>query len=317
MASGTLARVMNYCANCGHELGVGRFCTNCGLPVAGRHPAAPAEPPQDAAPTQLGTPAQPAPAPRIGTLPPPPRFPLYADPAPAPPPPPASRRRGGLLVWAAVLLALLVVGGAAAVLALVGGSGDRSAVDPVGPSATATHASPTTSPTSSPTAPTTSPTPPGTDLTSQISHVAVPGTAPSSVDLAGHPVSFGAAHLTDGDTESAWRVAGDAEGSVVTITFDHPVTITSVGLINGYAKSYRGYHGYRLNREIAAVRWVLDDGTSVEQQLQLQPRMQTVPVTAGPTTTLRLEIGPTVASTKVGGRDYTAISEIDIRGSVG
>lgn len=29
-----------HCTSCGHELGVGRFCTNCGRPVPGRHPEA-------------------------------------------------------------------------------------------------------------------------------------------------------------------------------------------------------------------------------------------------------------------------------------
>lgn len=74
-----------YCTSCGHELGVGRFCTNCGRPVPGRHPEA--VPAPDAPPAPV-TERAPAPGtavvpPPVGQLPPSPRYPLFAD---APPP---------------------------------------------------------------------------------------------------------------------------------------------------------------------------------------------------------------------------------------
>ena len=105
---------MKHCTQCGHLLGLGRFCTNCGAPVAPRVdplsdpielveaaaprapediPAAPAAPaegwqdntaerrPASAAPPPV-VPADPAPSrvpPVAGEPPPPPRFPLFAD----------------------------------------------------------------------------------------------------------------------------------------------------------------------------------------------------------------------------------------------
>ncbi|HJQ06540.1 MAG TPA: hypothetical protein VJ872_13890 [Nocardioides sp.] len=295
---------MNYCTNCGHELGVGRFCTNCGQPVAGRHPATPAAP--TAAPA--ADPAAPTvPRPVVGTLPPPPRFPLYAEPAPLPPQPP---RRSSLLPWLVVGLALLVAGAAVgAVLLFRSGGGHAVDATPSGPAASVA----TTAPTSASATPTTPSS--GTDVSSDIGRIGVPGTAPASTDLAGNPVTFGRAHLVDGDTQTAWRVAGDASGRSITISFDTPVTLTSVGLVNGYAKSYQGYNGYLLNRRITAVRWTFEDGTSITQRLQQTPTMQSVPVAAGPTSSLRLQILSTVASPRQNWRDFTAISELSLLGS--
>lgn len=308
MASGTLARVMSYCTSCGHELGVGRFCTNCGQPVAGRHPGTPAAPPTPPA-TDPSAPTLPRPG--VGTLPPPPRFPLYADPAPLPPLPPGRR---SLLPWLVVGLALLVAAAATVAVLLFRSGGDHTAVDAT-PTRSGTSAA-TTSPTSpsTPTSPT-SPSASGTDLTSEISHLVVPGTAPASTDLAGNPVTFGSGNLVDGNTQTAWRVAGDASGRSITISFDAPVTLTSVGLVNGYAKSYQGYNGYRLNRRITAVRWTFEDGTSLTQQLRQRPTMQSIAVTAAPTSSVRLEILSTVASPQRNWRDFTAISELSLLGS--
>ena len=108
-------RAVKHCTHCGHLLGLGRFCTNCGAPVATRdplsdpidavratEPSEPAEtppaeswqdstaerpafsPPPSAPPPQ--TPPRPAPdpsPPRVPPVvvepPPPPRFPLFAD----------------------------------------------------------------------------------------------------------------------------------------------------------------------------------------------------------------------------------------------
>lgn len=114
---------MKHCTQCGHLLGLGRFCTNCGAPVAPRpdplsdpiEPAAAAptsgsssdwasdtaERPRPPSPapgtTAPAAPSEPPPLrtpPVVAEAPPPPRFPLFADevvPAPPPPaPPPAA-----------------------------------------------------------------------------------------------------------------------------------------------------------------------------------------------------------------------------------
>src|SRR5689334_21024146 len=78
----------NRCAQCGHELGPGRYCTNCGLPVEGEWRSDTAERPSVPPTVVAGAGAPPPPA-----FEPPPqaRYPLFADEAggdagpPAPP----------------------------------------------------------------------------------------------------------------------------------------------------------------------------------------------------------------------------------------
>jgi hypothetical protein len=83
---------MTSCASCGHQLGVGRFCTNCGAPVDSSTPdgtpvSSPVTPGQsgddwrtDTAERRLsGAPADPRTPPAAVAPPPPPRYPLYAD----------------------------------------------------------------------------------------------------------------------------------------------------------------------------------------------------------------------------------------------
>lgn len=340
---------MNFCTNCGHELGVGRFCTNCGKPVPGRHPGAapgpdPADPSSDdptvVRPAVPAAPTAPPAAPPVGTAPPAARYPLYADPGsegappvvpPAPPAPPAfpvgpgdgfgtgyaeDRRRGVRLpVLLAVLLAVLVVIAAIVAFSLIGGHDDK----PAAGSAPTTSA-PTSPPTSDATTPTTTASAsggPADDLGPDVAKIEVPGTAPASTDLAGHPVTFDSRNMLDGDADTAWRIAGDASGESITFSFDKPVTISSVGLINGYSKKYPGYNGYWLNRKILEVRWTFEDGTTVTQDLRRRTTLQTQDVDAGPTSSLRMDIVSTVASNKANSRDYTAISEVALQGSAG
>ena len=146
--------------------------------------------------------------------------------------------------------------------------------------------------------------------------VAVPGSAPASVDEAGNPVTFKADNMLDADPRTSWRMAGDGSGSVVTFTFDSAVTVTEVGLINGYAKKDPPHDWYAGNRRIEMVTWAFDDGTEVTQELGEVRDLQTVGVDAVETTTIELRI---VAVTDPGagpdGRDYTAISDVEITGA--
>jgi hypothetical protein len=101
---------MSSCTSCGHQLGVGRFCTNCGAPVDSSlpdatpvstpvTPATPAPPvsvplaeddwrtdtaerrlpPVPAAPAAVAVSADPRTPPAAVAPPPPPRYPLFAD----------------------------------------------------------------------------------------------------------------------------------------------------------------------------------------------------------------------------------------------
>ena len=146
---------MDVCSQCGHELGIGRFCTNCGHPVGADTPRGGAHaqsrtgrigrtdtaerPRVPATGTTLPSSASPTPA----------RYPLFADetsapaeatPAPAPDQEPnghrhidESRRRGaaaGWVPWVAGLAAMLVMAGFGLWL-LLGGDEDPAATEPV------------------------------------------------------------------------------------------------------------------------------------------------------------------------------------------
>jgi hypothetical protein len=318
---------MRFCTNCGHRLGVGRYCTNCGarVPLPTADPTGQAdnptmvrtstfEPIPAADPVSADPAAPPAPPP-LGPPPPGARYPLFADtvqppangqrPEPAQPAPyaaPPARRRS-LLPWLIGLLALAVIAVIAGGLLVLAPSGSEEADDPK-PAAhddgrrgdgDGAEADP-----SEVLAP---------------ADVSVPGTAPASVDEDGNPVTFEAQNMLDADPRTSWRMAGDGSGAVITFRYDDPVTVTEVGLINGYAKTDPPHDWYAGNRRIGLVEWVFDDGTVVAQELGDDPSMQTVPVDADETTSVELRI---VEVSEPGsgpdGRDFTAISGVELTG---
>lgn len=144
--------------------------------------------------------------------------------------------------------------------------------------------------------------------------IVVPETAKASNDWAGNRVTYEPANLTDGDPATAWRMPGNGEGSELTLSWDERQTFTEVGLINGYAKidAKRGDNWYEINRQVEAVTWVFDDGTEVAQSFDTVTDMQSItldePVTAQ---TVRLRID---AVTEPNGKDFTALSEISVKG---
>lgn len=148
------------------------------------------------------------------------------------------------------------------------------------------------------------------------SDITVPGSAPASVDDAGNPVTFEASNMIDSDPRTSWRMAGDGSGSVVTFTFDDAVTVTEVGLINGYAKTDPPHDWYAGNRRIEAVTWVFDDGTEVTQDLDEVQDPQMISVDAGETTQIELRIlEVTEPGAGPDGRDFTAISDVEFVGA--
>lgn len=354
---------MRFCSSCGHELGVGRFCTNCGQPIdrsaSAPVPQVPLAPPlPDASETAERRAARrdaamaPGPArtpPSADDTPVPPRFPMYADevepddwgstatdlpPVSAEltgaPTHPVRLAEGGLLdrfgrvddertprpapavhditpdddppsrwrLWLTVLLLVVVV---AAVLVWVStrdddtDGGPSTATDPTG---AATAAS----------------------LTADVA-VEVPGTAGPSRETDGGKATFVATNMLDGDPSTAWRVAGDARGKEVTFTFPEEVTISQVGLVNGYAKTARGKDGKRFdwyhgNRTIQKVAWVFDDKTLLSQDLTRNRAMQTLDVDDITTLTLTLRLVEVSApGTGRARRDFTAISDVTLAGT--
>jgi hypothetical protein len=161
---------------------------------------------------------------------------------------------------------------------------------------------------------TTSTAPPQAVQTLAIASVATPAEAPNGQDACqpANPTSFAASNLNDGDVETGWRMPGDATGQELTITLDGPRNIRQVGLVPGYAKvdPCDDTDRFVQNRRVLQVTWIFDDGTTVTQDLREAPEMQPVGVTAT-STTIRLRID---AVTQPGGKDYTAMSEIGVRG---
>jgi hypothetical protein len=159
------------------------------------------------------------------------------------------------------------------------------------------------------------------DLTPRAT-VQVPGAAPANNDVTGEQVTFVGPNLLDGDPETCWRLAGDASGRTLTFTFDQPVTVTAVGLLNGYAKtsfddSGRGFDWYTGNRRVRYVEWVIGD-LVVPVTYGDSREVQYVEVTPTQTTSVHLRLlevsPPGVGPTS---RDYTAISSVGFAGVPG
>lgn len=264
---------MKYCMNCGAELGEGRFCTNCGTPVGSATP-----------PVEI--PAAPVPA------------------AAAPTPPPAGHDRPHWTGW--LLLALGIVLAVVLGSCLGRGSGDEASAAKPGGTTSSAASSPTQVPTTAETEGT------GTDLAREAS-VEAPQPIRPGTDLAGNRVPYPATNMLDGKRATAYRLAGDASGTVIRFSFTDDRTVSAVGLVNGYAKVDAGTDWYPLNRRIETVEWTFADGTTLLQQLVDTPDLQTMQVVPETTSWVELRI---VAVSEPGrrGKDTTAISDVLLLG---
>jgi len=286
---------LSYCTQCGHLAEPGRFCTQCGAPLAEqwrtdtseRAVTAVIEPfdfelyadAQAAASVAapVAVPAVPVPVPAT-------------VPAPLVPSGPHRFRRPS---WPAAAAALVLVCVGAWLLgrAIAGGS------DPAAPLPSVAAGD-------------------VVDLT-RGARAAAEHTAPPALDLSGDMVPYDAHNLLDGVESTAWRMAGDASGDTLTVTLPTASVVTKVGLINGYAKvdhDTRGHetNWYDRNRRVLEVEWIFDDGTSVVQHLDETRRMQTLEVGPIETSTIQVRI---MIVTPPGDRNYTAISDLLIEGA--
>jgi len=247
-------------------------------------------------------------------LPPPPVTPVpTADP----------EASGGASKWWLAAAALVLVGVLAFVLLRPDGDDGEKAEDLSPPPATETSVAPTTT-TSTTMPPTTTTTTPPTTTTEfvvdpsqavQLTLISpsASSTAPDGVDLGGNVVTYRAANTIDGDPETAWRTGGDGVGEALTFEFDEPVYLTEIGLIPGYAKvdpvdlTDRFFE----NRRVRQVSWSFDGGANQGQAFAESPVLQSIQLPGVPTTTVMVTINETTAD---GGRNFTAISEIVVRG---
>jgi Protein kinase domain len=137
--------------------------------------------------------------------------------------------------------------------------------------------------------------------------------APNSEDAAGNVVRYLPNNVLDGDVTTAWRTPGDGHGDTLTLLFDEPVEIVRVGLIPGYAKSdpETGTNRFLEDRIIKEVRYLIPGLPPTVQRFQPQAHPQYVAVSAI-TDQITVEI---LDTTKPGGKDFTAISEIYVYGT--
>lgn len=337
---------------CGHALGVGRFCVNCGHPVSAEPPIGDtAERPAvlDPAGPTVAAPVTPPPPP---SPPPEPRFPLFADevrpgapaayPPPSPPsppiPPPSGHRRTDArptwLPWLVGALAVLLVAAVGTALLLTAGDDEPTADAPAGAASSSSESdSPTDDATDDATddptgpSPSDTPTPSETPEPGEPRDVAatataeVPRTAPPNTDVDGNLVRYEARNLLDGVPTTCWRMPGDGAGSTITVTLAEPTTLSEVGIVNGYAKTSDDdgtiLDWYRGNRRVLAVEWTFDDGTVVSQSLVEERSLQTVDVGEVTTSTVTVRlVSVSAPGTGRSARNYTAISDLSFVGTV-
>lgn len=320
---------MDTCTQCGAELAVGRFCTNCGHPVTATA-AAPGSWRTDTA-ERPGIAVSPA---DDGA-----HLPLYADEA-APgddalglvgaaveqPRHRGDDARGGGsgLAWLVGLVVLALIGGFGAWLLVAADEEPPLARDartsPTPRDEPVSDATPEPDPAPEPTrtrkprikraAP--------TNLTPSTG-VRAPEAAPASQDSTGNAVRYVATNMLDGMAETAWRMPGDGTGESITFRFDSPAVLKEVGLINGYAKVGQDSRGlldwYAGNRRILEVEWAFDDGTVVTQALSETASVQPIPLDQVKTRSVTLRL-LAVSSPGDGraSRDYTAISDVRLVG---
>ncbi len=221
---------------------------------------------------------------------------------------------GGRRGLIAVVVALVLVIGVLAVLLLTGGEdgGDDEAATTTEPTTTTESTTTTTTTTTVP--PTTVFVPdPATAVPVALVSPVASATAADGVDLSGNPVSYSAANLADGVNSTAWRVDGDGVGQTITLQLAQPVYVTEVGLIPGYDKvdPVDGTDRFYENRRVRAVRWTFDGGVSVDQAFADTRDLQVTQVSPTLTRTVRVTI---LETTSPGGRDFTPISELAVRG---
>ncbi len=314
---------MSVCTQCGHELGVGRFCVNCGRPIDAAS-AADAPPVDD---WRTGTAERPVV--RAGSEP---RYPLYADEAHVTTTGSHRRvdhrpgRRPAWLPWL-VTAVLLVVFAGAGVWLLVSGGDDNPATTATDDRSSEASSTPTTEP-AEPTPseterpsdePTEEPAGDPEEVARQAT-VTVPATAPPNQDVDGNQVRYEGRNMLDGVPETCWRMPGDGSGESLLLELAEPTTLTSVGLVNGYAKTARdgdtSLDWYAGNRRVLAVEWVFDDGTVVSQDFEESRSLQSIEI--DPVTTQTVEVRLVTVSPPGEGnsaRNYTAISEVSLLGS--
>lgn len=154
------------------------------------------------------------------------------------------------------------------------------------------------------------------DALSALARASVPATSTSKIDGAGRAVAYDAGNMLDGDPETAWRMDGDGTGEVLTFTLDSSHPVTSVGLVNGYAKTDQvtGEDRYAQGRRVTNVTWEVGGKTFSQGLRDGDEQLQSISFPPARTSTVRLRID-SVTAPGDSRFDHTAISEVQITGT--
>jgi hypothetical protein len=134
-----------------------------------------------------------------------------------------------------------------------------------------------------------------------------------SRDASGVRVTYEPELAVDGETDSAWRCPGDGVGETFVVDLGGPVRVAELGLVPGYAKTDAadGTDRYAENRRITAVRWRLDDGSTIDQQLDPNPDLRDLQTMRIPVATSQ-RVAMEIVSSSDADRDTVAVSELQI-----
>ena len=121
--------------------------------------------------------------------------------------------------------------------------------------------------------------------------------------------------MLDGDPATAWRMDGDGSREVLTFTLDAARPVTTVGLLNGYAKTdpRTGEDRYGQERRITGVTWQVGEQTYPQTLVDGDHEVQTISFPPVRASTVQLRID-TVTLPGNDRFDQTVISEVEIAG---
>lgn len=217
--------------------------------------------------------------------------------------PPAARKTA--LPWVLLAVMVLVALGAGAFFLL---SNQDDATETDARRGTTSDASSSPNPSSSPSAPAQ-----GGIVSLRPDSISSSGAADPGIEADGSPITYVAENAIDGDSTTTWRIDGDGIGATLELTYATPVRVARLGLIPGYSKidPTDGTDRFFENRRVLQVKYTFGDGSSVLQDFREQPVLQFTKVDVT-TDSILITITQT---TEHGGRDFTPISEIQVKGT--
>jgi hypothetical protein len=143
-------------------------------------------------------------------------------------------------------------------------------------------------------------------------------TSDPSHDVSKKSFSYEPEKAIDSSRDTAWRCDGDGVGQWLKIDFRGQVTLTSIGIVPGYAKTdpSDGTDRYAQNRRISAVEYTFDDGSIVTQRFDtgtVNRSTQTLPLSDVSTSHVTITILGSVSGEATRGQqpfNKIAISDI-------